>query len=127
MKLEGFADQSNMLRPGIYALCYRGAVVYVGKAKILLTRIYSHRNSWGKERRGQKLPDWLSRAILFDEVHVFPCRIDQLDEREREFIDRYNPRYNRRLRTGNPSFVVNGIMLGVKPPPPEPMTRRSLG
>lgn len=92
MRLEGFEDVSEILRGGVYALCYRGAVVYIGQSKALIARVNGHRTN-----RGTRTPLWLKTAvkgITFDEVHIFPCGPDDRDRVEREMIDRYRPKFN---------------------------------
>lgn len=97
--LEGFKDVSVVLKPGIYALIKDGVVVYVGQSKRPLDRVYSHRSLWGRKRT----PGWLPiRGILFDEVHVLPCRVEDLDEVERALIDLYKPKYNIKLKSPHP-------------------------
>ena len=96
MRLEGFVDVGEILCSGVYALVHRRQVVYVGKSKNMLTRIYSHRHVYG-DRRGKRkqFPSWYPiKGILFDRVWVRPCPLDQMDSLEREMIARYRPRYN---------------------------------
>lgn len=97
--LEGFVNVSAMLRPGVYALVKDGVVVYVGQSKKPLSRVEAHRSLWGRK----KAPGWLPiRGILFDEVHVMPCRVEQLDEVERALIDLYKPKFNVKLKSPDP-------------------------
>lgn len=97
--LEGFVNVSAMLRPGVYALVKDGVVVYVGQSKKPLSRVEAHRSLWGRK----KAPGWLPiRGILFDEVHVMPCLVEQLDEVERALIDLYKPKFNLRLKSPAP-------------------------
>lgn len=129
MRLEGFEDISTVLRAGVYALAYRGAVVYVGKSKSLYSRIYAHRSMWTKARQGKKPPAWWPssvKGILFDEVHIRPCRLDQLDALEQELINRYKPRYNVQLKAPGPitapiPLTINGVALCLnQPSQPQP-------
>lgn len=96
MELQGFSDVSQVLKQGIYALVAGGRVVYIGKAKQPLARIYTHRSNARK-----RSPAWLSdlaKGIVFDEVHVMPCHPDQIDELEHALIHFYKPRYNIQLK-----------------------------
>jgi excinuclease UvrABC nuclease subunit len=96
--LEGFVDVTAILRSGVYALLREGKVVYIGQSRKPLTRIESHRSMWG---RRQKAPAWMQamvKGMLFDEVHVLPCRIEDLDEVERAMIALYRPYYNIKLK-----------------------------
>lgn len=98
MDSDGFFDVSEILRCGVYALLYRGVVVYVGQSRRMLTRVYTHRNLWGKKR----VPEVIAKArgINFDEVWVRPCRPDLLDELEKELIQKYRPRHNVHFKAG---------------------------
>lgn len=99
MRLEGFADVSEVLGPGVYVLLRRGIVVYVGKSRKMLARITAHQQVWSAKRSKGEKPWWLSiPGLLFDEVHVMRCRVDQLDEVEREMIARFRPKYNVQLQ-----------------------------
>jgi hypothetical protein len=93
--LEGFVNVSPLLKPGVYALLKDGVVVYIGQSVRPLARVEAHRSLWGRK----KAPGWLPiRGILFDEVHVLPCRVEQLDEVERTLIDLYKPKFNVKLK-----------------------------
>lgn len=97
--LEGFVNLSAALKPGVYALLREGVVVYIGQSRKPLSRIEAHRSLWGRK----KAPGWLPiRGILFDEVHVMPCRLEQLDEVERALIDLYKPKFNVKLKSPDP-------------------------
>lgn len=96
MQLEGFHNISESLKCGVYALCQSGVVVYVGKSKCMLVRIYSHRNA--KSKKGS-LPSWFPvKGIAFDEVHVQPCHPDRVDALEYDLINRYKPKFNTLLK-----------------------------
>jgi hypothetical protein len=100
--LEGFVNASVLLKPGVYALLKEGIVVYIGQSIRPLSRVEAHRSLWGRK----KAPGWLPiRGILFDEVHVLPCRVEQLDEVERTLIDLYKPKFNIKLKTPHPTSV----------------------
>lgn len=104
LTLDGFTDVSSILSAGVYALVHNGEVVYVGKSRKMLGRVYTHLKMWGDKRSG-KVPSWLSAAVkgvLFNEVHICPCRIEDLDRVEREMIERYKPKYNLLHKTDRP-------------------------
>jgi len=91
--LEGFVDVSAILRCGVYALVREGVVVYVGQSKKMLARVSAHKSNWGRK----SVPAWMPvslRGVLFDQVFVLPCRVEQLDTIERAMIDLYKPKYN---------------------------------
>lgn len=93
--LEGFINVTPILRSGIYALLHEGVVVYIGQSKKPLSRIEAHRSLWGRKRT----PGWLPiKGMLFDEVHVLPCKVEDLDVVERAMIDLYRPKYNVQLK-----------------------------
>lgn len=104
MELDGFSDASGVLRAGVYALVYQGEVIYIGKAKALYSRIYSHKSAWTRARskKRDRIPRFLDsivKGFLFDQVFIRPCRSDQLDLLEQQMIHRYQPKHNIRLRT----------------------------
>ncbi len=100
--LEGFVNATVMLKPGIYALLREGVVVYIGQSKKPLSRIEAHRSL---QRRVHKnpAPAWLPiKAIVFDEVHVLSCKVEDLDVLERAMIDLYKPKFNVKLKSPHP-------------------------
>jgi hypothetical protein len=101
MMLDGFVDVTAILRCGVYALVRDGVVVYVGQGKKMVARVEAHRSNWGRK----SLPAWMPaslRGVLFDEVHVLPCRVEDLDRLERAMIDLYKPKYNVKLKAPTP-------------------------
>jgi len=128
--VEGFVDVSMVLKAGVYALLSRGTVVYIGKSKCMLGRVYSHRNRYVQKRKGRaEVPWWLESAIpaiSFDQILVFPCAIEHLDRLERHMIDKYRPRYNQHLKPPGraETLVLAGIEMTTRPRAPELVTRR---
>lgn len=125
MILEGFIEVTPILRCAVYALVKNGRVIYIGKSKKPLARLNAHRRRWADKRKKVPLVEALSNipGLLFDEVHIRPCREDQLDYLEREMIDRYRPPVNKNLvPTGAiqaPARVMIGaieIVLNARPP-----------
>lgn len=109
--LEGFIDVSDVLRSGVYALVRNGVVVYIGQSKKMLARIAAHRSNWGRK----SVPAWMPvsiRGVLFDEVFVLPCRIEDLDRVERAMIDLYKPKYNIALKAPGPTAQQISITVG---------------
>jgi excinuclease UvrABC nuclease subunit len=114
MKLEDFVEVGDILRSGVYALCAKGVVIYVGKSKSMLGRIYSHRQAWQNKKKGT---DWISErlgipGLQFDEVHIRPCPKHEVDALEHEMINKYKPRYNVQLK--NSQKVNAPIVLTIK-------------
>ena len=110
MILEGFTNISESLRCGIYALAMKGKVIYIGKSKCMLVRIYSHRNA--KSKKGS-LPSWFPvKGIAFDEVHVQPCHPDRLDKLEFDMINLYKPRLNTNLKNNLAINIPHILRVG---------------
>ena len=112
--LDGFVDVSVVLMPGVYALVRDGIVVYVGQSRRPLARISAHKSNWGRKA----LPAWMPvslRGVLFDEVHVLPCRLEELDRVEVAMIELYKPRYN--IRVKSPAPVEFTHLLASAPAP----------
>ena len=98
MQFHDFFDVTQILRAGVYILCFEGKVVYIGKSKRMYSRIYAHKNITAS-KRAKEVPSWLPiKGVLFDEVHVRPCAIEQLNALERQYINLYKPRYNIHLK-----------------------------
>ena len=124
MQLDGFLDVSSLLRCGVYALCKRGVVIYVGKSKSLYARIYTHRNLTSRGK-GKKVPAWMPQSlkgIHFDEVFIRRCSLEELDALEEATINLYKPHYNinlkNNLRVRIPAgFSIEGVQLSVIPRP----------
>lgn len=132
LALNDFTDISDSLRCGVYALCTKGVVIYVGKSKKMLGRINSHRSAWADKRKG-KAESWIAErlgipGLLFDQVFVRPCRPDELDSLESQMINLYKPRYNVQLKTAQKIAVPHTISInGISIPlcaKPEPIQRR---
>ena len=97
MDLQGATDGSALIGSGVYALIFAEEVVYVGKAKKLLTRIYSHRSVWERAMKGTKLPRNV-KPMRFSGFQFWACEVSDLDRLEREKIAKYRPKYNERLK-----------------------------
>ena len=121
MELPGFQDISRVLGVGVYALAHRGTVVYVGKSKSLYQRIYAHKNLWNQGKRGRPQPSWMppsAKGMLFDEVHICHCTLEEVDALEVRMIERFRPKHNivHQPRTQVPEalrLLVNGVALTV--------------
>lgn len=110
MELEGFTNISQSLRCGIYALVMKGKVIYIGKSKCMLVRIYSHRNA--KSKKGS-LPSWFPiKGIAFDEVHVRSCHPDNLDSLEFDMINLYKPKLNTNLKNNLAINIPHTLKVG---------------
>ena len=129
VQLEGFTDVTPLLRAGVYALVKRGVVIYVGKSKSLYARIYAHRHYANRAARGKTIPSWLPvKGLVFDEVYIRPCSLEDLDHLEWQMINLYKPRYNQslknNLRPGPLRLVIDGIEIQTSVPPRPQIERR---
>lgn len=134
MQLEGFSEVSSVLRSGVYALCAKGVVIYVGKSKSMIARVNAHRRAWIDKRKGRG--SWLSESLgipglLFDEIHIRPVPLHLLDAIEAEMIDRYKPRYNVQLKTSQKiaapiSLTIAGVTLALNATPTRPVIERRI-
>lgn len=121
MELEGFHNVSPILRAAVYALVARGVVVYIGKSKKPLSRIDAHRKVWSSKRSGRH--SWIADTlgipgIMFDEIHIRPCLLEDLDTLEREMVIRYSPRFNTKLKPARrlPEVMFyNGVEVSLIP------------
>ena len=65
--------------PGVYFLCDKGAVVYVGQSICVIGRVGTHVHQGIKK---------------FDKAYFLPCPKEELDSIEIHFIRELNPKYN---------------------------------
>lgn len=128
--LEGFIEVTPILRCGVYALLREGVVVYVGQGKKMLARVQAHKSNWGRKSTPAWMPASL-RGVLFDQVFVLPCRVEDLDELERTMIDLYKPKLNIKLKAPTPITRVeitlnhNGLAIPLNHRPTSaPFARR---
>ena len=134
MQLDGFADVSGVIRSGVYALCAKGTVIYVGKSRAMIARINTHRRAYIDKRKGAK--SWLTDslgipALLFDEIHIRPTAPHLLDEVEREMIDKFKPSYNVQLKTSEKirapiALTIAGQVFTMNARPPAPIIERRI-
>lgn len=123
--LEGALDLSALLQSGVYVLLHRERVVYVGKSRMVLKRLYAHRNLWERKRKGLRtLTRSNLKGIPFDQVYFYPCAIEELDSREFELIQRFQPRHNVQLKSPPPPLrrevrlTINGLGFTLNPTSP---------
>ena len=104
--IEGL-DFTAMLRPAVYILSHEDEVVYVGKSKCPLVRIYAH-------RLRSKLTNIESedRSFIFDSIHLIPAHIDALNALEQRLIRELRPRHNIRHKPTE-LFALLGIKSSI--------------
>lgn len=110
LALDGFIEVSPLLTCGVYALAKEGTVIYVGQSKKMLARIAAHRSNWGRK----STPVWMPascRGMLFDQIFIRPCRVEDLDALEAQMINLYKPRYNIRIKT--PHLISSAFAVRV--------------
>lgn len=92
-------DISKLLHCGCYALLKKGEVLYVGKSKKPIIRLYTHfsnrgkvlgKNLWG----GYRGPVANDKGVNFDGVWFWPCMLGQMSIIENHLIRKYMPKYN---------------------------------
>lgn len=129
--LEGFIDVTPILRAGVYALVRDGVVVYVGQGKKMVARVEAHRSNWGRKATPTWMPVSL-RGVLFDQVFVLPCRVEDLDRLEAAMIDLYKPKFNIKLKAPTPittqpiTMRMNGLDVPLNFRPPTPRFERRI-
>lgn len=124
---EGMTTDEGMLGPGVYCLLFSGEVVYVGKAKMVLTRINTHRqNLMASRKRGVPLKG-SQRPIPFSTFWYRSCKVEDMDRLELELIAKFRPRFNVNLK---PEHRVTLQKAGfdfrklMQPAEVEPLVRR---
>lgn len=95
MEILEFVDVGMLQGSGVYMLTHRGKVVYVGRSKHLVVRLYQHQHAMRHPR--QRYPG-CPKAMTFDGIKVLPLPQSQLDYMERELIAFYKPVYNVQLK-----------------------------
>lgn len=98
-----------ILGPGVYALWFSGEVVYVGKAKQMLTRLNRHRQTLMATRKRGAPPKGWDRAVPFSDITIYPCAETDMDRLEAQLIAKFRPRYNVNLK---PMHKVSLEMAG---------------
>lgn len=100
MEEHGFLNISKLMHCGVYALLKKGEVIYIGKSKQPMMRIYTHIRN-----RGRKVgmnpgfgnavgPAIGGKGIAFDSIWFLPCMLGQLGTLEIHFIKMYKPKHN---------------------------------
>jgi len=121
--MEGFVDVSVLMQGGVYLLCAKGKVVYVGQARKLHARVSTHCRM---KPRTNGTSDRALPVIKFDKVLVMPCGVADADRIEADLIKRFDPKYNSQRRTGPPCIPLEELMrLSPAMQPNPPATRRA--
>ena len=72
--VDNWVNISDLLKPGVYSLLWRGKIVFIGKAKCLLVALAAHRAVCS----GPRLPEWFpTKRVQFDGMQVIPCASDR--------------------------------------------------
>jgi len=129
-QIEGFTAAGAILKSGVYALVLRGSVVYIGKSKNILSRVYTHRSMWAAKRRGRAVKHIATPGIQFDDFLYCACPEHQLDALEQALIRKYKPIHNKQhnsrdMITQPIELVIQGVALRLNDPKPAAtLTRR---
>ncbi len=101
MEEYGFMNITKLMHCGVYALVKKGQVVYVGKSRQPLMRIFRHVSNRGKplgtslnSESNAKCIKENGKGILFDTVWFLPCMLGQLYTLEVHFIKTFMPKHN---------------------------------
>lgn len=95
---EHMQSDGGLLGSGVYCLIFAGEVVYVGKAKTMLSRINTHRqNLLASRKRGVPLKG-SQRPIPFSSFWWQACPLEDCDVLEARLIAKHRPRYNLNLK-----------------------------
>lgn len=99
VEIPGFAPVVGVVAPaGIYCLCLRGEVVYVGKSTNVYARISRHGQNLRRAQSGKRPYDANSIMLVeFDAVMVKFCPVADLGTEELALIQRLRPVHNRQL------------------------------
>jgi hypothetical protein len=127
--VRSFESISQIFGSGVYALTLNGNIVYIGKAKILIQRLYAHWNTLCRMKSGKELPERVN-PIMFTGAKVIFCPPHDLDRLERQMIAKYRPSKNTRLvPSGKVTLEQIGFdltRLGVNVVAETPVYRRRL-
>lgn len=130
MELAEFTKLEGVLGCGVYALCFKGKVVYIGRSDNMLRRIYTHRTQWAATRKGKAYKHTKVKGYAFDEVHCRPCHPDKVVELEAHLIELYKPKHNTLIKS--PIVVplppmelrIGKAIIGINKPVGPIITRR---
>lgn len=136
----GFVEMPGVKAPaGIYALFWKGELVYIGQTKNAFRRIATHVNGYKKKNYITKdyfTPgDVRGKEIKFDRCLVRFCAVSELHRLETQLIYKYKPKYNTIVRSPLPDHVIDIVKLAEEAglvrwkdiwAQPEPMKRRRM-
>jgi excinuclease UvrABC nuclease subunit len=114
---SGWINVSEVLESGVYMLVYRGSVVYVGKAKMMLSRLAFHLDQKGKPGARRAFNTTTGKRyvshIPFDDVWLKPMPIGEMGAEEIAMIKKYQPRYNMKhnMDTKTEAAKVQNLLL----------------
>lgn len=114
MEEEGFTDCSDAFGSGVYALTYRGKVIYIGQSVMMMVRIASHLRE--KKTRMTAFGKRKGPPIVFDGFWCKPCHSSKLDAIEKELIEKYRPKYNIKHKPTYIAVDMKAIVASLAPP-----------
>jgi hypothetical protein len=97
--LDNWISLGDLLKPGVYALMWRGKFTYIGKSKCLLVALAAHRAVLS----GPRLPEWFpTKRVQFDDIKIIPCAADRAARLLPALIDMHKPQHNLHVRPALP-------------------------
>jgi hypothetical protein len=109
---EKAIDVSCILKPGVYKLIYDDEIVFIGRAKCMLSVIASHRAM----AVGQRMPEWFPiKGIRFNDFAVWPMSFDKTLAVMNELIAIHKPKHNIHSKPALPINLLNRGTEGAAP------------
>jgi len=104
--LDNWIGIGDLLKPGVYALLWRGKFAFIGKSKCLLVSLAAHRAVCS----GPRLPEWFpTKRVQFDDIKIIPCAPDRAALLLPAMIEMYKPPHNlhfKPITASLPAFQV---------------------
>ncbi len=112
--VDNWVNISDLLKPGVYSLLWRGKIVFIGKTKCLLVALAAHRAVVS----GPRLPEWFpTKRVQFDGMQMIPCASDRAALLLPALIAMHQPTHNIHSKPTlpMPAFQVSRATEGAAP------------
>lgn len=107
-------DLSAILRPGVYLLRHGTRVVYIGKARCILSAIVNH-----VIRNRTRLPSWVPIPVInFDGLEIIPCDPARAITLQVALIDLHRPHHNTQPKAATVESNPPALDGDILPPTP---------
>jgi len=103
MEDDGFHELCGVLSCVVYALLSRGKVVYIGQSTQPLVRLFQHQLKAG-ERLYRRTHARGVERFPFDQVFIRSCTLAQVNQIEKDMIQKHWPKYNIAHKTEQVDF-----------------------